>query len=414
MKFSKLSQLFLVSTTGLLLASLLTSCEISTIDYLFVADSAGSGTGAAGQIETYAADSETGALRTGPAPVPSGGVNPVALAVTSDYENLYVANQGDSSTAPTVVHFDIAANGVLTPKETASFSTVVTPVSLAVNLTGTDLFVAYNGSGTTPSQLVAFPLSSGAIGSSAGAGDMTLSIPGHPSDIVVPTGVNALANGSAVYVVGYDQSAYNPGGTISSTANPGWIWGYTVASGGALTPVAGSPWQAGVKPTSITSDPANRFVYVTDFASNEIIGYTIQSTGGLDFMVSGPYKTGNEPLSVTVDPRGLFVYVANSLDSTVSAYDITLNTGAPSASVNVSGNPSNITDTTPVAVIVDPSLGRFVYTANAQGNSVSGFKLNSTTGTLSPTISTPYPTGFRPTALASVPHGSHATETISP
>ena len=90
MKFSKLSQLFLVSTTGLLLASLLTSCEISTIDYVFVADSAGSGTGAAGQIETYAADSETGALRVGPAPVPSGGVNPVALAVTSDYQNLYV------------------------------------------------------------------------------------------------------------------------------------------------------------------------------------------------------------------------------------------------------------------------------------------------------------------------------------
>jgi 6-phosphogluconolactonase (cycloisomerase 2 family) len=412
MKFSKLSQLFLVSTTGLLLASLLTSCEISTIDYVFVADSAGSGTGAAGQIETYAADSETGALRVGPAPVPSGGVNPVALAVTSDYQNLYVANAGTGSGGSSVVHFDIAANGVLTMKETASFSTAVSPVSLAVNAAATDLFVAYNGSGANPSQLAVFPISSGAPGSSAGA--VTLAVPGHLNDVVVPTGVDVLANGSAVYVIGYDQSAYNPGGTVTSTANPGWIWGYTVGSGGALTPVSGSPWEAGVKPTSVVSDPANRFVYVTDFASNELVGYIVQSTGVLDFMVSGPYKTGSEPQAVTVDPRGLFVYVANSLDSSISAYDITLSTGAPSTAVNATGSSANATDTTPVAVIVDPSLGRFAYTANLQGNSVSGFRLDPVTGTLTPTVSTPYPTGFKPTALASVPHGTHATETISP
>ena len=33
----------------------------------------------------------------------------------------------------------------------------------------------------------------------------------------------------------YDQSAYNPGGTTNSTANPGWVFGYAVGSGGALT-----------------------------------------------------------------------------------------------------------------------------------------------------------------------------------
>jgi len=45
MKFNKLSQLFLVSIIGLLVATLLTSCAIVTIDYVFVANSAGSGTG---------------------------------------------------------------------------------------------------------------------------------------------------------------------------------------------------------------------------------------------------------------------------------------------------------------------------------------------------------------------------------
>jgi 6-phosphogluconolactonase (cycloisomerase 2 family) len=414
MKFSKLSQLFLVSTTGLLLASLLTSCEITTLDYVFVASSSGSGTNVAGQIQTYAADSQTGALRAGPAAVQSGGVNPVAMVVSSDYQNLFVANEGDSSTAANVTHFEVASNGVLTSKENVALSSsAALSVAIAVNTTTSDLFVVDSFGTGTNAQLSVYPVTSTALGSSASA-VAALTIPGYSGDVVIPTGVNVLANGNFVYVTAYDQSAYNPGGTITSNANPGWIWGFAVGSGGALTPLAGSPWKAGVKPTAVVTDPANRFAYVTDYASNEIIGYTVQSTGQLSFMVSGPYKTGNEPQAITVDPRGLFVYVANSLDSTVSAYDITLSTGAPSSAVSVTGTQANNTDTTPVALVVDPALGRFVYTANQQGNSISGFKLDPTSGVLTATIAVPYPTGFKPSAITAVPHGSHATETITP
>ena len=135
MKFSKLSQLFLVSAIGLLLATLLTSCEITTIDYVFVASSAGSGSGSAGQIQTYDADSESGALRIGEPTVPSGGSLPVAMAVTSDYQNLYVINQGNNS----VVHFTIGANAVLTNADTITAGN--TPVALAVDTPGTYLYV---------------------------------------------------------------------------------------------------------------------------------------------------------------------------------------------------------------------------------------------------------------------------------
>src|SRR5271157_513396 len=154
MKFSKLSQLFLVSTIGLLVATLLTSCEITTIDYVFVASSQGSGTGSPGQIETYDADSQTGALRTGTPAVNSGGSNPVAMAVTSDYQNLYVANQGNSS----VVHFAIASNGVLTQKDTVTFS--ATPISLAVNSQGTYLYVVGSSPKPGPGVLGVYSLGS--------------------------------------------------------------------------------------------------------------------------------------------------------------------------------------------------------------------------------------------------------------
>ena len=416
MKFSKLSQLFLVSRifliamTGLLMATLLTSCAIVTIDYLFVASSAGPGTGAAGQIETYDMDSKTGALRTGAPAVPSGGINPISMAVTSDYANLYVANQGTGSSPGSVVHFAIASNGVLTQKDTVATSS--TPVSLAVNAAGTYLYVV---SGTTSATLTAYPLASGTIGSAVATKPLKLynTYASYSSDVIVPTGVTVLANSSTVYVTAYDQSAYNPGGTTTSTANPGWVFGFTVGSGGVLT-AATNPYEAGVKPTAIVADPTNRFVYVTDFASNELIGYTIQDGSTLDFMVNGPFSTGNEPQAVVVDPRGLYIYVANALDSSVLAYVITLATGAPSVAANPTGSATNSTDTMPVAVLVDAALGRFVYTANYQGNSISGFELNPNTGTLAPTQATPYPTGYKPSALASVPHGNHAVQSVNP
>jgi 6-phosphogluconolactonase (cycloisomerase 2 family) len=63
---------------------------------------------------------------------------------------------------------------------------------------------------------------------------------------------------------------------------------------------------------------------------------------------------------------------------------------------------------------VDPALGRFVYTANFLGNTISGFQLNPNTGALQPTQATPYPTGDQPSALAAVPHGNHSIQTVSP
>jgi len=417
MKFSKLSQLFLVSSIGLIVATLLTACQIVTIDYLFVAASAGNTSGSAGQIYTYAVDSESGALRSGAATVSSGGTFPVAMTVTSDYANLYVANQGNNS----VVHFTINGNGVLAQKDSVTLTT--TPVSLAVNSAGTYLYVV---SGTSSATLTEYALSSGAIVATPIATEpLTLDCTGaktyFPDDIIVPTGVTVLANSDAVYVSAYDQSAYNPGGSTSSSANPGWVFGFSVSSTGALaapsancstsasTTAPYDVYQAGVKPSAIATDPADRFVFVTDFATEGLIGYTVESGDWLYAMSNGPFKTGNQPSAITIDPRGIYIYVSNSLDSTVSAYTITLATGTPST---ISSS-SNSTDTEPVAIVVDPALGRFVYTANYLGNSISGFRLDPNTGAITPTQATPYPTGAIPTALAAVPHGNHAVQTVT-
>lgn len=401
MKFSKLSQLCVASATGLLVASLLSACQLVTIDYVFLASSAATSTSPDGQIDIFAVDSQSGAIRTAATTVSSGGVTPVALAVSPDYGHLYAAHSGDN----TVVHFTIAGNGALTAKDTITLSAA--PAALTVSPDGAYLYVAY---GTTSAHLAEYSLSSGTIGSLVQ--DIALTISGGESDTVVPTSVAVLASGAGVYVSVYDQSSYNPGGTTTSSVHPGWVFGFA-ASNGTLTATANSPYQAGVKPTCVAAEPTNRYVYVTDFASNQLIGYNITNTTTLNYMLSGPFTTGSEPQAVTIDPRGKFLYVANALSNTVSAFVIDLTTGIPSAAVNTSGSSTNATDTQPVAIAVDPALGRWVYTANYLGNSVSGFRLNPTSGALSAAQSTPYPADESPTAIAIVPHGNHSVQAIT-
>ncbi len=403
MKLSKVSQLVLVASVGLLVAAMLSACQLVTIDYLYLA-SAGSGSSSDGQVQTFAVDSQSGALRTGPAAVPSGGVDPVSLAVSPDYKNLYVANAGSN----TVAHFSADYNGQLTKQDAVTLAG--SPVALAVNAAGNALFVL---SGSTSATLTEYAISSsGTIGSVTA--QEALSLPGYTGDPLVPTGLVSLANNKAVYVTVYDQAAYNPGGAVTSTANPGWVFGFTVGGGGALTPSLGSPFKAGVKPSGITADPTSRFVYITDFASNQLVGFGIQSSGLLTFLINGPFRTGAEPSGVAIDPRGIYMYVSNTLDSSVSAYVIDLNTGTPSAAINPTGAATNATDTQPVAIAIDPALGRFVYTANYLGNSISGFQLDPNAGTLVQSQSTPYPADLHPTALVLAPHGNHSIQSVTP
>lgn len=408
MMFNRLRQLMLVSAIGLVVATLFSGCQLVTIDYVFVATSEskiGSNVSAcpAGEIETYAVDSESGAIRTAAPSICSGGTTPTAIAISPGYQNLYVANQVDMN----IVHFAVATNGVLTKKESVSLAAA--PVAMAVSPDGNTLYAI---SGTATATLSAYSLSSGALGSVAS--QVSLTIPGYGSDSVVPTGVTVLANGNAVYVTAYDLSSYNPGGVTTSTASPGWLFGFTTGSSGALTATPGSPYSAGVKPSALVADPTNRFIYVTDFASNQLIGYGIYTGYTLNFLLDGPYKTGGEPSSIAIDPRGKFMYVSNSLDSSVTAYVIDLTKGTPSTAINSTGSATNSTDTQPVSVGVDPALGRYVYTANYLGNSVSGFRLDPTAGTLKQTQTTPYPTGVHPTALVLAPHGNHSTQTVTP
>jgi len=414
MKFNRSSQLVIVAAASLLAAVLIAGCETLTVDFVFVASSKAAGANQYGEIDVFEINSESGRMRQIPtSPFPSEGRNPVAETVSADYQNLFVVNQDDD----TIVQFIIGSDGKLYP-----YNTVNTPgiYPLAVTANKSNLFVvdtyqplalastAHPCSGSIAVYPLTAATSSTPVGLTTPATNAAvngsywpLALPGVNTDttgctssghILVPTAVNVVASGSYVYVTAYDS-------TVTPTV--GYVFAFSVGSGGVLTPLSGSPFAAGVQPSAIASDPTSTYVYVTDQASNNVRGYSVAS-GNLTALSGSPYPAGDQPSAIVVDPTYPFAYVANSQDATVEAYSIS---GGKLSFLGNSSTPvTYTTDLQPIAIGVDPSTNHFLFTVNFLGNTVSDFELNSTQGVLLDAQFSPFATSAQPVAVAAVPH----------
>lgn len=408
MKFTNSRQLVLVSAASLLAATLITACsqftQTLTVDFVYVASSKAAGANQYGQIDVFEINSESGQMRTIPSsPFPSGGRDPVAEAVSSDNADLFVANQADN----TIVQFVIGSDGKLYP-----YYTVNTPgiFPLAIATTKSNLFVVdtyeplpvCSNAAPCSGSIAVFPLTAAAsstpiamgtpvTNSAVGGQYWPLTLSGS-TDIITPTAVNVLASGAYVYVTAYDA-------TVSPAQ--GYVFAFSVGSGGALTTVAGSPFAAGTHPSAIASDSSSSHVYVTDFSNGVVLGYSTASSGALTPLTTGlggtnKFAAGNEPAAIVVDQTYPYAYVANSLDSTVTAYSISNGTLTRIATY--------ATGSQPVAIGIDPSTAHFLYTANFLGSTVNGWELSKTDGTLLVSQSSPYASDANPTAVAAIPH----------
>src|SRR5271168_1850278 len=136
MKLNRSSQLVLVSAAGLLVSGLISACGTLTVDFVYVTSSKAAGTNNYGEVDVLEVDSESGHLRPIPtSPFPSGGRNPVAEAVGTNFANLYVVNQDDNN----IVQFAIGNDGKVYPQNTVNTPGVF-PLAVAVD--STYLFVA--------------------------------------------------------------------------------------------------------------------------------------------------------------------------------------------------------------------------------------------------------------------------------
>jgi|UPI00068EA013 6-phosphogluconolactonase len=381
----------------------LTACTRDyTVAYVY-ATAAGAG------INEYGVDYQSGALVPIQGSPVAAGNNPVKIIASPNGLFIYVLNQGDS----TVQEFAVdSGSGKLTSKNT--YPTGSHPTALAMDAAGKFLYVTftyqkgYSDSNPGPGGVDIFPVSA----------DFSL---GNPSVQVLgnnPVGVAVTNFNNYVYIIDAEPAT----GSGSAT---GWILAFSAnGTSGALTPIGktnisvdtsgktvATGYGAGTSPSAIAADPASRFVYVTDRATNQLYGNIVISGGLLQPMQNSPFATGLLPVAVTVDPRGKYLFVANYNDNSVSAYAIDQPTGAPTGAV---GSSSTKVGTGPNCLSIEPALGIYMYSANNLDNTTTGLKLDSHNGTLQNVQNTPFPAAGTPTCVVAVGNGSHATQVVNP
>ena len=167
--------------------------------------------------------------------------------------------------------------------------------------------------------------------------------------------------------------------------------GYAVdPSTGELTPLSGFPLPVGANPTSVTHDPQNRFLFVSDIAYNMLHVYAISpTTGALSEISPSPYNTMIESETVIVDPSGTHVYLYRTGASTsypgVSGNQIVaFNLGSTGILSPIKGSPFTVgapgaAFESDFGMVIDPA-GKFLFLKNS--SQLYAFAIDAATGGL--------------------------------
>jgi 6-phosphogluconolactonase len=411
MKFRKFGQIILASVVSLGLAAGITACSASkTADFVYVTSSKND----PGQINVFTADINSGQLRhLGISPYSERYRNPVAVVVAPNNKNLYVVFRDDN----VIQQYGIGTDGKLYPQHTyntpGSF-----PLSIAVNSAGTYLYAVdtyepgFSNASPGPGALVVYPINAdGSLNTPINNGTN----PFYPVGMIptaavnvtsvnlTSTLVNVLNNGNTVFVAG-----------LTKSGTQGAIYAFNVGSNGALAVYGNGDSSLGTdagpgiygvgpgsQPSAITSDLNSTYVYVTDYTNNKVLAYNVQAAGLVSLSSA---TTGSNPISLTIEPRNKFLYVANYTDGSISGFQI----GADGRLTQLSSGAIASTGTAPACVFVEPRFGRYVYTADFLGNTVSGFQLDPNSGALATVQNSPFGAAPQPTCGAAFAHGTVA------
>jgi 6-phosphogluconolactonase (cycloisomerase 2 family) len=230
--------------------------------YAFVAN-AGSDT-----VSAFTIDQSTGVL----APIASYATHtgPSAMAVRPDGQFLYVANTGGSND---ISGYSIDPfGGELRPVFGAPFPSGGSVSSLAFGAGEAFLYAANASSGTA--SIMGFSIHP--FNGDANDGALT-SLPGFPYDLP-----------ACNYVVADQTGAY-----LYATAGTN-VFGFSInQQTGALSPLPGSPVAVGATADSVSIDPTNQFLYVTNRRAGTVTGFKLNAaTGELTTMPGSPFAVG--------------------------------------------------------------------------------------------------------------------------
>ncbi|MFY9746177.1 MAG: FG-GAP-like repeat-containing protein [Acidobacteriaceae bacterium] len=184
---------------------------------------------------------------------------------------------------------------------------------------------------------------------------------------------------------GGNLAAIDPAGKYLYVADNSGVYAFSIDSGsGALTPVTGSPFLS-VSAGGVTVDPSGQYLVVLTVNNTQV--YSIdRSTGGLT-PVNG-LVSGCDGGWMTFEPTGHFLYASRNYGIAVCSFNSTSGVLTPLSS-------SPFYSATPFEGIAMHPSGSFLY-ASSTGpceNSLYGFVLDPSTGTLAAIPGSPFGNG---------------------
>lgn len=179
----------------------------------------------------------------------------------------------------------------------------------------------------------------------------------------------------------------------------------TPVTNSVVTPVnPPNIFNTGAGPVGVAMSPTAPFLYVANQGSGDITAFTVDpGAGGLGTVANSPFKIvpASNPTAMAISPNGNFLFVANATQATVAAFAI----GSKGELTAAPGSPFAVgSGATPNSITVEHS-GRFLYVADPANNAVVGFAIQSN-GSLTAINGSPFPAGTQPSAVASDPQGA--------
>lgn len=136
-------------------------------------------------------------------------------------------------------------------------------------------------------------------------------------------------------------------------------------------------------PHSVVFDPAGHFIAAADLGIDKVWVFRL-TDGGFARVSEASVAPGAGPRHIAFDLIGKRLYVVNELNATVTAFDYDAATGQIGKVLQtISTEPTGYTGPHSTAEIVVHPSGKFLYASNRGHNSIVGYRIDPSTGSLS-------------------------------
>jgi 6-phosphogluconolactonase (cycloisomerase 2 family) len=346
-------------------------------------------------VSTYTIDLSTGVLTSLGTGVATGNM-PSAMLLAPPGNTLFIAN----SASDNISVYAVNSNGSLTAASSTS-PTGMTPLAMATDSAGHFLFVANQGLQVDPASgtISVFSIQNGSLTEVAGSRFRV-------ADVSASSGPGPAA------------IAVTPDGKFLYVANQfdGTVTGFSVdTTSGALT--RGSTISVGTAPSGMDITPDGGFLYVANSGSSNVSAFAIcnqvvtscsvptSPDGSITPVAGSPFSAGLGPAAMVAAPSGKFLFIVDRQSNQISQFKIATGTGVLSpntqASISTGSTPAGVAVRLGTTVVTTTQgTTDYLFVTNFAASTMTSYSFDSTVGLLGLVSSTPVVTGGQPSAVA--------------